>query len=55
MTIILIIATALVSYMAWQNQQLFQKLKFSPYYIKQDKEWYRFFSHGLLHADWGTC
>ncbi len=53
MTIILIIATGLVSYMAWQNHELFQKLKFSPYYIKRDKQWYRFFSHGLLHADWG--
>ncbi len=52
MTILIIIITALVSFLAWRNDELFQKLKFNPYYIKQDKQWYRFFSYGLLHADW---
>ncbi len=53
MAIIIIITTSLVSIMAWRNDELFQKLKFSPYYIKRDKQWYRFFSYALLHADWG--
>ena len=25
---------------------------FNAYEIKRKKEWYRFFSHGLIHADW---
>ena len=53
MTIIIIIITSVVSYMAWQNGELFQKLKFNAWYIREDKEWYRFFSYALLHADWG--
>lgn len=51
LTIIIIIATGIVSFMAFQNQQLFDKLKFNAYYIKRDREWYRFLSHALLHAD----
>lgn len=52
MTILIIIITALVSILAWRNDELFQKLKFNPYYIKRDMQWYRFFSYALLHADW---
>jgi len=51
--IILIIATALVSIIAFSNRELFDKLKFNAYYIRSDREWYRFFSYALLHADWG--
>lgn len=52
MILILIIATAIVSFMAFSNRELFDKLKFNAYYIKTDREWYRFFSYALLHADW---
>ncbi len=53
LTLIIIIATGIVSFMAFQNTELFDKLKFNAYYIKRDKQWYRFFSYALLHADWG--
>ncbi len=52
MAIILIIITGIVSFMAWNNRELFDKLKFNAYYAKNDREWYRFISYGLLHADW---
>lgn len=51
LTIIIIIATGIVSFMAFQNASLFDKLKFNAYYISREREWYRFFSHALLHAD----
>jgi len=53
LTLIIIIATGIVSFMAFQNAEIFDRLKFNAYRIKHDREWPRFFSHALLHADWG--
>lgn len=52
LTIIIIVITGIVSFMAFQNQELFDKLKFNAYYIRHDREWHRFLTHALLHADW---
>lgn len=52
MILAIIIITSVVSFMAFSNIQLFDRLKFNAWYIKHDKEWYRFFSYGLVHADW---
>ncbi len=52
MILAIIIITGVVSFMAFSNAQLFDRLKFNAWYIKHDKEWYRFFSYGLVHADW---
>ena len=51
MIIIIIAVTAIVSFMAFSNGQLFDKLRFNAYYIKHHRQWYRFLSHALLHAD----
>jgi len=51
-TWIIIILTALVSIPAFSNAELFSRLRFNPYIIKETKQWYRFLSYGLLHADW---
>lgn len=51
-TWLIIIATALVSFQAFNNTELFSRLRFNPYIIREKKQWYRFFSYGLLHADW---
>lgn len=48
---IIIIATAIVSFIAFSNRALFHKLKFNPYYIKYNNEWYRFFTGGIIHGD----
>ena len=51
MTTIFIIITIIVSVLAFQNQTLYNKLIFNPYIINGQKQWYRFFSSGLIHAD----
>ncbi len=51
-TIIIIVITVLVSIAAMENNALKNKLMFNAYMINHRKEWYRFFSNGLIHADW---
>jgi membrane associated rhomboid family serine protease len=51
-TLILVIITCLVSYQAFQNPELFHKLKHNPYMVDRGKEYYRFLSSGFVHADW---
>ena len=52
-TIIIIIITAVISFLAFNNHELMDKLIFYPPDIAQRKQWYRFFSNGLIHADIG--
>lgn len=52
-TIIIIIITAIISFMAFSNRELMDKLIFYPPAISEQKQWYRFFSNGLIHADIG--
>jgi membrane associated rhomboid family serine protease len=51
-TIIIIIATVVVSFSAFNNVSLFDKLKFNPYMVYHRKEYIRFVGHALLHGDW---
>ena len=51
-TYIILGITILVSIMAMDNNDLKNKLMFNAYMIKEHKQWYRFFSHGLIHGDW---
>lgn len=52
MTIIIIGITALLSISAFSNRDQMEKLLFVPYYMDDTKQWYRFVSHGFVHADW---
>ena len=52
LTLIIIIATIIVSVLCFQNQDLFMKLRFSPYMVKHKNQTYRFFTHAFVHADW---
>lgn len=52
-TIVIIIITAIISFMAFSNQELMEKLIFYPPDISNRGQWYRFFSNGLIHADIG--
>ncbi len=52
-TIIIIIITCVISFIAFSNQELMNKLIFYPPAITEQKQWYRFFSNGLIHADFG--
>jgi len=50
-TIIIVIATAIVSFIAFSNQKMMDDLIFDPVEITSQNQWYRFFSCGLIHAD----
>lgn len=52
-TLVIIIVTVLVSIGAFTNQKIMEDLIFYPPAVSQRNQWYRFFSCGLIHADWG--
>jgi membrane associated rhomboid family serine protease len=51
LTFIILAATILVSWRAFEQSALFEKLLHSPYRVKHQKQYYRLFSHMLVHAD----
>jgi len=48
----IIAITVLVSVLAWNQPELFAKLKFNPFLIRKEREYWRLGSYGLIHADW---
>lgn len=48
---LLILATALFSFYCFQNPILVEKYSFKPYRIQRYGEYYRFITHGFVHAD----
>lgn len=52
-TLVIIAITAITSFRAFSDQGLSYKLLFRPVEIKNNKEWYRFFTSGFIHADMG--
>lgn len=50
--LIIVITTGLISYVAWQRPELFNKLLLWPYGIIKRKQYYRMLTHGFIHADW---
>lgn len=52
-TIIIIVITAIISFMAFSNQVLLDKLIFYPPAVTNRREWYRFITCGFIHADIG--
>src|SRR5690242_2480360 len=51
-TLLILIATGLVSVFAFQNPEVRNRFIFNPYIIHHHKQWYRFISSGMIHADW---
>lgn len=51
LTFIILAATVLVSWRAFEQSALFEKLLHNPYRVKHQKQYYRLFSHMLVHAD----
>ncbi|RYY45534.1 MAG: rhomboid family intramembrane serine protease [Chitinophagaceae bacterium] len=51
-TILLIAANVIFSFIGFSNSQLIDKAIGWPYYSKRDNQYYRFISSGFLHADW---
>lgn len=52
-TLIIVIITVIVSIGAFNNQKTMDDLIFYPPAVSRRNQWYRFFSCGLIHADWG--
>lgn len=52
-TIFIILITGITSFLAFRDANIFNKMKFNPYMVLHRKQWYRFLSYSLLHADWG--
>lgn len=50
-TYLIIAATVLVSFLAFERPDFKNKLLFNAYDIVHHKKWYRIFSHGFIHAD----
>ncbi len=51
-TLGIILFTVLTSYRAMNDHEMRSKLIFNAAMIHERKEWYRFWSHGLIHNDW---
>ena len=51
MTRLIVALTVIVSLIGFSNHKLSNQLIFNPYVTRVRKEWYRFFSCSLLHAD----
>jgi membrane associated rhomboid family serine protease len=52
MTAFIILVTALISILAFNNHQLTSRFIFNPYRINRRNEYYRFLTSGFLHANW---
>jgi membrane associated rhomboid family serine protease len=52
-TIAITLLTVLISFLAFNDRNLVNKLIFYPYGMNNNpKEWYRFITHGFIHADY---
>lgn len=52
LTLIIIIGTVIASVVALQNQEVMARMQFNAYRVRHQNEHYRFFTYGLVHADW---
>ena len=50
-TLTIVIITVLVSIGAFSNQKIQNDLIFYPAVIKENNQFYRFFTYGFIHAD----
>jgi len=51
-TLIIIIITSIVSFIAFNDRKLFTKYQFNAYAIVNKKEYWRLITHAFLHANW---
>jgi membrane associated rhomboid family serine protease len=52
-TLILVLGTSILSYYAFNNYSLMDKLILNPYKVTKRNEYYRFITSGFVHADFG--
>jgi membrane associated rhomboid family serine protease len=52
MTYFIIGITVIVSFIAFSNPDLFGRLSFNPWMIRERKQSWRFITHGFIHVGW---
>lgn len=52
LTLFLVIITSIVSFLAFSNLEMFNKLKFNAYLVWHKKEYSRILTHALVHSGW---
>jgi membrane associated rhomboid family serine protease len=52
MTTTILLITALVSFLGFQNRETLAKLMFNAYLVKHSNQWYRAITHAFIHAGW---
>ena len=50
-TVAIIVITCLTSFLAFNSEKVMNDLIMNPVEMKEKKQWYRFITSGLLHAD----
>ncbi len=53
LTIVIVIITAIVSVVAFNNRTVYFRLLFNAYQIRYDRQYWRFLSYAFVHAGWG--
>ena len=51
LTMAILVITCITSFLAFNNAGLFGKMIFNPYLIHHNRQYYRFITGGLIHAD----
>jgi membrane associated rhomboid family serine protease len=51
-TLIIVIVTAIISFICFNDRSRFYQLAFIPYEIQRSKQWYRLITGGLVHGDY---
>jgi membrane associated rhomboid family serine protease len=51
-TIIIIITTSIISFLAFSNRDLMARFQLNPWSVHHRKQYYRMISHAFVHADW---
>lgn len=51
-TLIILLITCAVSIIALTNKDYFYRFQYNPFVVKHNNQWYRVFSHALIHANW---
>ena len=52
LTEVILALTVIVSFLCFNNGDLFNKLSLKPYRVVHANEWYRLITHGFVHGDW---
>lgn len=51
-TLLIVAVTVITSIRGFNHQEVINEMIFAPAYMRRNQQWHRFFSHGLIHADW---